>query len=130
MKTNLAGASPVDQSVRPLIAKLRAMQLPGAESELTVMCWDAAEALTELEEWRKLRDPVTLHVSLLRGIPARLSRETLLHMAGADQLRAALLALAHAADDVGVAHFDSDDLPPAVQALQDATAAARVALGA
>ena len=90
MKTNLAGASPVDQPVRPLIAKLRDMQRPGAESDLTVMCAEAAEALTELEEWRKLRDPVTLHVSLLRGVPARLDRATFLHCAGADQLMQAL----------------------------------------
>lgn len=35
-----------------------------------------------LAEWEKLRDPVTLHVSLLRGFPARLSREVFLHLAG------------------------------------------------
>lgn len=77
-------------TVRPLIEKLRAMQLPGAESDLTVMCAEAADALTELMEWHKLRDPVTLHVSLLRGLPAQLDRATFLHLAGADQLRAAL----------------------------------------
>jgi hypothetical protein len=46
-----------------------------------------------------------------------------------DTLRGALLVLANAADGMCVAHFDSDDLPPAVQATQDATNAARVALG-
>lgn len=44
----------------------------------------------ELLEWRKLRDPVTLHVSLLRGLPAQLDRATFMHLAGVDQLRAAL----------------------------------------
>jgi hypothetical protein len=37
---------------------------------------------SEVSEWQKLRDPVTLHVSLLRGFPARLDRETFLHLAG------------------------------------------------
>lgn len=36
----------------------------------------------ELAEWNKLRDPVTLHVSLLRGFPAKLNRDTFLHIAG------------------------------------------------
>jgi hypothetical protein len=39
-------------------------------------------ALDELDEWRKLRDPVTLHVNLLRGLPAKLDRTTFLHLAG------------------------------------------------
>lgn len=80
----------LDRPVRPLIEKLRAMQRPGAESDLTVMCAEAADALTELMEWRKLRDPVTLHVSLLRGVPAQLDRATFLHCAGADALLHAL----------------------------------------
>lgn len=49
--------------------------------------------------------------------------------ADANNLRAALRDLANAADAVGVRHFDSDDLPPEVDALQFATAAARLALG-
>jgi hypothetical protein len=81
---------PLDRLVRPLIAKLREMQRPGAESDLTVMCAEAADALTELLEWRKLRDPVTLHASLLRGFPAKLDRATFLHCAGADQFMQAL----------------------------------------
>lgn len=48
------------------------------------------EASDEIEQWRKLRDPLILHVSLLRGQPARLSRAALLHLAGADQLLDAL----------------------------------------
>lgn len=86
--TNVEGR--LDREIRSLIEKLRAMQLPGAESDLTVMCAEAADALTELMEWRKLRDPVTLHVSLLRGQPAQLDRATFLHCAGADQLLQAL----------------------------------------
>ena len=49
-----------------------------------------ADALTELMEWRKLRDPTTLHANLLRGMPAQLSRATFLHCAGADQFIDAL----------------------------------------
>lgn len=35
-----------------------------------------------LAEWKSLRDPNVLHVNLLRGIPARLSADQLLHIAG------------------------------------------------
>lgn len=69
-----------------LDAKLRNMQRSGSKSDLTVMCAEAADALTELMEWRKLRDPVTLHVSLLRGFPSQLDRATFLHIAGDDTL--------------------------------------------
>lgn len=79
-----AVGSPLDCGVGRLIAKLRNMQRPGSESDMAVMCADAADALTELLEWRKLRDPVTLHVSLLRGFPAPLDRATFLHIAGAE----------------------------------------------
>ena len=41
----------------------------------------------------------------------------------------ALRNLADAADAVGVSHFDNDDLPPEVEKMQFATAAARLALG-
>lgn len=43
---------------------------------------------------------------------------------------AALRALANAADDVGVEFFDTEDLHPLVQAMQDATQHARDVLGA
>ena len=43
--------------------------------------------------------------------------------------RDALRDLANAADAVGVRHFDSDCLPPEVEAMQEATSAARRALG-
>jgi hypothetical protein len=36
----------------------------------------------QVAEWEKLRDPVVLHVSLLRGIPCRLDRTAFLHLAG------------------------------------------------
>ena len=53
---------------------------PKAQQEL-------AELRAELAEWRKLRDHEALHVNLLRGQPAQLSRATFLHLAGADQLQ-------------------------------------------
>ena len=57
---------------------------------------EAADRITELEaeltEWEKLKDPINLHVNLLRGVPCRLDRmQHLLHLAGAtdyDDLRA------------------------------------------
>lgn len=45
-----------------------------------------------------------------------------------DAVRGALLRLANAADAVGVAHFDDDDLSPEVEEMQRATGAARAAL--
>ena len=38
----------------------------------------------QVREWRKLGDPLTLHVNLLRGIPCKLDRSTFLHLAGDD----------------------------------------------
>jgi hypothetical protein len=41
------------------------------------------EALkNELSEWEKLKDPNTLHVNLLRGFPARLTKDQLDHLKG------------------------------------------------
>ena len=45
-----------------------------------------------------------------------------------ERLRGALLTLANAADTVGVMHFDSDSWPQEVDAMRDATIAARAAL--
>lgn len=42
-----------------------------------------------------------------------------------DELLAALLNLANAADDVGVRFFDTDDMEPEVEAMQAATQTAR-----
>ncbi len=53
------------------------------------------EAITELNEWGKLRDPAVLHSSLCRGVPAQLDRDALLHLAGVEQLRAELAASRH-----------------------------------
>lgn len=58
---------------------------------------EAADRITELEaeltEWEKLKDPINLHVNLLRGVPCKLDRiQHLLHLAGAtdyDYLKAA-----------------------------------------
>lgn len=44
----------------------------------------------EIAKWERLRDRATLHTNLVRGFPAALSRESLLHLAGADQLLDAL----------------------------------------
>lgn len=57
--------------------------LPYREMELVSRA-ELAALRKELEEWRKLRDPVTLHVNLLRGFPAKLDRATFLHLAGDD----------------------------------------------
>ncbi len=42
-----------------------------------------------LLEWQKLRDPVFLHANLLRGLPARLTRNQTLHLIGDDADRIA-----------------------------------------
>ena len=42
-----------------------------------------------LLEWQKLRDPVVLHANLLRGLPARLTRNQALHLIGDDADRIA-----------------------------------------
>lgn len=47
------------------------------------------EARTELAQWRGLRDPHTLHINLLRGLPARLSKAQALHLIGDDMERIA-----------------------------------------
>lgn len=44
----------------------------------------AAEMLAADAQWRKLSDPVILHANLLRGLPAKLSKEQLLHLLGTD----------------------------------------------
>lgn len=41
-----------------------------------------AELEAALAEWKSLRDPHVLHANLLRGIPAKLSDDQLLHIAG------------------------------------------------
>ena len=89
-------------------------------------------------EWTEVRLALRQeygHPYTYNGVPCMdFSKHVYVGRAGALLLKAekqaaALLALANAADDVGVRHFDSDTLPPDVEALQFATAAARLALG-
>jgi hypothetical protein len=59
-------------------------------SDLAARMMQAVEALTaerdalkaELEQWRKLSDPATLHANLVRGIPCKLPDNLLLHLLG------------------------------------------------
>lgn len=44
----------------------------------------APDLSAQLAEWERLRDPVVLHASLLKGEPAQLTPEQLRHIAGAD----------------------------------------------
>jgi hypothetical protein len=45
------------------------------------------EERRELNEWRKLKNKDFLHLNLLRGIPAELSREKLIHLLGEGGVR-------------------------------------------
>lgn len=45
---------------------------------------EAADMLEADEQWELLRDPAVLHVNLLRGLPAQLTKEHLLHLLGDD----------------------------------------------
>lgn len=60
-----------------------------SQLEQTPELLDALQALhhtvLELEAWKKLKDPVILHASLLAGRPAKLSDAMLLHLAGAGE---------------------------------------------
>ena len=60
--------------LREIPFKYRAI---GEEAAATI---EAMES--ELAEWRKLKDPLSLHVSLLRGLPAKLSEDQLRHILG------------------------------------------------
>lgn len=63
--------------------------------------------------WRKMAEPPPIQVEAAERI---------------EKLEAALLALADAADVVGVQHFDTDTMEPEVETMQSATQAARAAL--
>lgn len=80
-------------------------------------CNEAADRITELEaelaEWEKLKDPINLHVNLLRGVPCQLDRmQHLLHLAGAtdyddlkaanDKMRKCLEAIAEHHDELSI----------------------------
>ena len=53
-----------------------------AATELRGQHVEIAALRAEVAEWEKLRNPVTLHVSLLRGLPCKLDSATFLHLAG------------------------------------------------
>ena len=50
-----------------------ATELRGQHAEIVAL-------RAEVAEWEKLRNPVTLHVSLLRGLPCKLDSATFLHL--------------------------------------------------
>jgi len=61
-----------------LIDNLRAMSVTVGDAR------KAADMLAADAQWEKLCDPVILHANLLRGLPAQLSKEQLLHLLGTD----------------------------------------------
>ncbi|MFK7090539.1 hypothetical protein AAFM71_17160 [Chromobacterium violaceum] len=61
---------------------------PGTELAMQLLAHIDAQA-AELAEWHKLRDSNALHINLLRGMPARLTTEQLLHIAGDEYQRMA-----------------------------------------
>lgn len=65
-------------------------------------------------------DRIRASTALMRLLDEAAAREKRLREAG--------IALANAADDVGVRHFDTDSLPLSVAKMQDATTAMRAAL--
>lgn len=64
----------------------------------------------ELEQWSKLKDPVTLHRNLLAGIPARLSHEQLVHLLGEHGVAA--IKESNQEQPISGAMDDLPDLPP------------------
>lgn len=50
--------------------------------ENALVKFELAKLRLVVAEWEKLRDPVNLHANLLRGLPAKLSTEMLLHIIG------------------------------------------------
>lgn len=74
-----------EQAEESVIAYRGSRDAPGfeacVEAEMRILTNPPAAEVT-LADWEKLRDPTTLHVNLLRGFPAKLSREQLLHLAG------------------------------------------------
>lgn len=71
---------------------------------------DAASAKHRIEkleatiaEWEKLKDPIVLRANLLRGFPARLTTEQLVHIAG-DEVQRAVAASQQAAEPRACQH--------------------------
>ena len=107
-QTSPAVSGPVQSSVRPLSERLRenlASWAPTSDETLEAhylmeaaaiaaeegakdrellmrLVREAATLTAQVEEWRRLTDPTVLHVSLLRGLPAQLTRQQFLHLAG------------------------------------------------
>lgn len=52
------------------------------DNSMELLIEKARQAAIELEEWQKLQDPKILHTNLLRSIPANLSVQQLMHIAG------------------------------------------------
>jgi hypothetical protein len=69
-----------DTSREALISRLRTETWSGFQS----MALQAAAMLEADAKYEKLNDPVILHANLLRGLPARLSKEQLIHLLGTD----------------------------------------------
>jgi hypothetical protein len=66
-------------SLDEALSGLKLLAGPEASDEVSRL----ERALDELRSWRTLTRPDVLHVSLLRGVPARLSKASLLHLVGA-----------------------------------------------
>lgn len=55
-------------------------------STATEAAMENLEAMVlELAAWKTLKEPQVLHVNLLRGFPAKLSKASLLHLVGAPE---------------------------------------------
>ena len=69
----------------PLPDGMRRSNAPYQAADLLGLMQRQVQRLqSEVAEWEKLRDPLKLHVNLLRGLPAKLDRATYLHLAGGD----------------------------------------------
>lgn len=129
----------VDATVQGPVPHATRPSAPDTSEERVALAKQAVtnEAGSRLCEWRmevyrqcpRDGDPGTpcLCENVARAALSAIDRRNDVPKAGED-LRAELLALANAADDVGVGFFDTDDLPPEVDAMQKATLAARAAL--
>lgn len=61
-----------DMPIERVAAYSRMLTLEAAVTQLN----------SELDEWRKLKDPNALHINLLAGKPAKLNSDQILHIAG------------------------------------------------
>ena len=55
---------------------------PVTMRDVSALCDEIDRLRAVVAEWEKLCDPCILHANLLRGLPARMSREALLHLIG------------------------------------------------